>query len=36
LIKLINAEQRECCQLLMVLCTFENIDRFILNQTPSK
>lgn len=31
LIKLIEAEQSECCQLLMDLCTFENIDRIILN-----
>lgn len=36
LIKLIEAEQRECCQLLMDLCTFENINKIILNQTPYK
>ena len=31
LIKLIEAEQSEGCQLLMDLCTFEKIDRIILN-----
>jgi hypothetical protein len=36
LIKLIEADQNECCQLLMALCTFEHIDRFTLNQTPNK
>ncbi len=36
LIKLTNAEQSECCQLLTVLCTFESIDRFILDLPPGK
>lgn len=29
-IKLLEAKQNECCELLMALCPFENIDRIII------
>jgi hypothetical protein len=34
-IKLIETEQSECCQLLLALCTFENIDQVIKPDQPT-
>lgn len=33
-IKLIETEQSECCQLLLALCPFENIDHVIISVQP--